>query len=409
MVDEKNIKKLFPFFANNPDEIYFDSAATTLKPQIVIDGVVEYYSKYGTNPHNTDSDLAFQTYQKFNQIRKKVQKFINAKDSNEIVFTSGTTFALNQIAFGLEDTIQPGDEILITYQEHGSNILPWYRLAKNKAATVNFIPLKNHTPDLSALSKMINEKTKVIAFANISNILGYEIDVVAISQKIRALNPNIIIVVDCAQGILHTKTDVQKWDVDFICFSAHKMFGPTGVGVLWGKIDHLKALPPLMVGGHMNARISSDELSYLLKEVPFCFEGGTQNIAGIFGFEKAIDFINKIGLDNIIAYEQQLKQYAVEQFNLKLKDKIIIYNPDAETGLLVFNVKNKFAQDVATHLGTINHITVRSGEHCSKLINQVIGESSTVRVSFSIYNNKEEIDKLVLALVNEQDFLGRLV
>ncbi|WP_338954512.1 aminotransferase class V-fold PLP-dependent enzyme [Spiroplasma endosymbiont of Polydrusus cervinus] len=409
MIDYKKIKKQFPFFKNNAEQIYLDSAATSLKPQVVIDAIGEYYANYGTNPHNIDSILGYKTNVQYDIVRKKIKQFINAKKVTEVIFTPGATYGLNQIAYGLSSKIMKDDEILITKQEHGANILPWYRLAQEKKAVVKFLPETNFRINLEQLATMITAKTKIVAFANVPNILGYENDSTAIIAMIRKINPAVIVVVDCAQGVMHMPTDVQKWDADFITFSAHKIFGPTGIGILWGKEELLLELKPLIVGGGMNARIDSDGLNYSVKKLPERLEAGTANIADIFGFGAAIDFINAVTLQEIITYTHQLKQYAIKQFNEKLKDKAIIYNADAKAATLVFNIKNVFCQDVAMHLGSRNNITVRSGDHCARLIGEVIPEKNTVRVSFSIYNSYEDIDLLVSDLIDEQDFLGRLV
>ncbi|WP_424526453.1 aminotransferase class V-fold PLP-dependent enzyme [Spiroplasma endosymbiont of Glossina fuscipes fuscipes] len=409
MIDYRKMRAEFPFFKNNADQIYLDSSATSLKPQIVIDAINNYYSHFGTNPHNTDSDLGYETHVQYEMIRDKIKHFINAKKNKEIIFTPGTTYSLNQIAFGLSDFLHEGDEILITKQEHGANILPWYRLALEKKVHVKFLAEKNFRIDLEQLAKVITAKTKIVSFANVPNILGYENDPIAIIAMIKKINPEVIVVVDCAQGIIHMPTDVQKWNADFITFSAHKIFGPTGIGILWGKEELLLKLKPLIVGGGMNARIEGNGLDYLLKGLPERLEAGSPNIADIFGFGAAIDFVNGLTLKEIINYTHQLKQYALEQFKEKLKDKVIIYNADVKAGTLVFNVKDVFCQDVATHLGSRNKITVRSGDHCARLIGEIIPEKNTIRVSFSIYNSYEDIDSLVIALANETAFLGRLV
>ncbi|KAI92819.1 aminotransferase class V-fold PLP-dependent enzyme [Spiroplasma melliferum] len=409
MIDYREIKKQFPFFKNNSEQIYLDSAATTLKPQVVINAINDYYTNYGTNPHNTDSDLGYKTNVQYELVRQKLQHFINAKKTSEIIFVPGATYGLNQIAYGLSSKITTGDEILITKQEHGANILPWYRLAQEKKAIVKFLPEINFQIDLKQLATVITAKTKIVSFANVPNILGYENDPTSIVAMIKKINPAIIVVIDCAQGVIHMPTDVQKWNADFITFSAHKIFGPTGIGILWGKEELLLQLQPLIVGGGMNAQIDSNSLYYSLKKLPDRLEAGSANIADIFGFGAAIDFVNSLTLTEIIKYNHQLKQYAIQQFNKKLKDKAIIYNADSKGPTLVFNIKNVFCQDVTMHLGSRNNITVRSGDHCARLIGTVILEKNTIRVSFSIYNSYEDIDLLVSALANEKDFLGRLV
>lgn len=409
MINNKKIRKLFPFFKNNPKEIYFDSSATSLKPQCVIDEITDYYTKYNTNPHNIDSELSYKTYKKLKNIRYQIAKFINAPCQKEIIFTSGTTFSINQIAFGISHLLLPEDIILITKQEHSSNILPWYRLAKINKIQIKFIPLNNFKINIIELKKMINSKVKIISFADISNTFGEIQNVDLIVKIIRKINPKIIIIIDCAQSIICRKIDVQKWDVDFIVFSGHKMFGPTGIGILWGKTKLLTKLEPLLLGGNMNSKIFNDGINYTLKNIPNMLEAGSLNIAGIFGLGKAIDFINKITIKQICEYTQNLKKYAVKMLKTKLKNKIIIYNENTMSSILLFNIKNFFAQDVSMHLGSIHHITVRSGEHCAKLIGDLIENKMTIRISFSIYNNKFEINKLIDSLIKEKYFLGKII
>lgn len=407
MINYKKIKKQFPFFKKNFKQIYFDSAATSLKPWVVINAINNYYINYGINPYNIDSNLGYKTNIKYNLIREKIKNFINAKKSSEIIFIPGTTFGLNQIAYGLSSKININDEILITKQEHLSNILPWYRLAKEKKAVIKFLPEKNFKINLKKLENVINNKTKIISFANVPNILGYKNDPTLITTIIKKINPKIIVIIDCAQGIISMPTDVQKWNVDFITFSAHKIFGPNGIGILWGKEELLLQLKTLIVGSRMNFKINNNKLNS--KNLPYILEAGSANIANIFGFGAAINFINKIGLKEIIKYNCYLKKYAVQQFNKKLKNKVIIYNANNKGQTLVFNIKNVFCQDVSMHLGNINNIIVRSGDHCAKLIDYVIPEKNTIRVSFSIYNSCKDIDLLVSAIENEKNFLGRLI
>lgn len=388
-------KKDFPIL--NTGIIYFDNAATTLKPQSVIDEVNSYYTNYSANAHRGDYKISQIVDDKLNLARQKVKEFINADEKEEIVFTSGATESLNVIIKGfLKNYLKAQDEILTTKAEHASLVLPLFSIVKQNGAVIKYIDLDaNLKVTLDNIKKGITKKTKAIVISHVTNVLG---DIRPIKEICKyAHKLGIIVVVDGSQSVPHEKVDVKDLDLDFLAFSAHKMLGPTGVGVLYGKEKYLKQVMPLIEGGGMNAFFDSlGNVEY--KELPEKLEAGTQNLSGILGFSKAIDYINSIGIDNIKKREIELKKYMVDKLsNLK---NVIIYNKDVENGIVTFNVKDVFAQDVAAYLDK-NNICVRVGNHCAKILSEVLGVKNTCRISLYFYNTKEEIDKLVELLDND--------
>lgn len=384
----------FPMLEKNL--IYLDNGATTLKPQCVIDSVVSYYREYCANAHRGDYSISQKVDSMYEGVREQVKNFIHAKNSSEIVFTSGTTDGLNRIVFGyFRKKLNPGDEVLITESEHASNVLPWFQLAKEKEIVVKYIPLDaHHEVTMDNVKKSITSRTKVISLAYITNVIG---DIRPMREIIDyAHQKGILVVGDGAQSMSHLKMNVTLDDIDFFVASAHKMYGPTGVGFLYGKFDLLNEMDPTSYGGGMNAMYLKD--GYVeLREVPTKFEAGTQNIAGVIGMGKAISYLENIGMNKIMKHEHELKNYLVSK--LKEFDNIIIYNEDTVGSIVTFNVKDIFSQDTAIYLDK-HHICIRSGNHCSKILNQVFDISNTCRVSLGIYNTYEEIDALVEALKN---------
>lgn len=384
----------FPVLKEN--YIYFDNGATTLKPKCVLDSISNYYTKYTANAHRGDYDFSLIVDDLYEKTRKDVKEFINAEKTKEIIFTSGTTYSLNQIIFGyFKDYLNENDEVLITKAEHASNILPWFELEEIKNIKVNYIPLnEKYELTLDNIKNTITPNTKVISIAHITNVVG---DIRNIKEIIKyAHQNNILVIVDGAQSIPHLKIDVQDLDIDFLAFSAHKMLGPTGVGVMYAKEKYLNNMKPLVFGGGMNASFSSDSIREY-KEIPYLFEGGTQNIEGVIAFDEAIKYLEKIGMDNISKYENELKKYAVKR--LKEIDDIIIYNENTESGIITFNMKDIFAQDLAVYLNKY-HICVRAGNHCAKILKDDLKIKNTCRISFYLYNTKEEIDYLIKVLKN---------
>lgn len=376
------------------DFIFFDNCATTLKPNIVVDETVKYYTEYTSNAHRGDYDNSIKVDTLYEETRTKVRKLINAESDSEIVFTSGATESLNLVVFGfMKYNLKKGDEVLLTKAEHASNVLPWLELANEKGIKVKYIPLnKDHKLDYDELVKMIGPKTKVISIAHVTNTIGDIRPVEKIGKLCK--DNNIYFVVDGAQSIPHFKVDVLKNNIDFLAFSAHKMLGPTGVGVLYGKYDLLNETRPINFGGGMNNIFeSTGEVEY--KSIPTRFEAGTPNIAGVIGFNRAIDYINSIGYDAIERQEKELRKYLID--NLKKIDNVILYNENSDTGIVLFNLKDIFPQDTSVYLNTY-HICVRAGNHCAKILKDELGIRNTCRISLYFYNTKEEIDVLIEAL-----------
>ncbi len=387
----------FPILNN--DIIYFDNGATTLKPKCVVEAMNDYYYNYGANIHRGDYKISLRASEEYEKVRDKVKDFINAKSSKEIVFTAGDTDSLNKIVFGfMKDYLNEGDEVLLTKSEHASNVLPWLELSKDKKIKISYIPLNdNHELTLEALTDTITDKTKVISIAHITNVVGDVRNIHEIS-KIAHKN-NIILVVDGAQSVPHMKTDVIKDDIDFLTFSAHKMLGPTGVGVLYAKEEYLEKMRPIEYGGGMNQYFEvTGEVEY--KSIPTRFEAGTPPIAEVIGLGSAIDYLQTIGMDKIYEYEKELKRYLVSK--LESNTKVILYNKSTDSGVLAFNLEGIFSQDTAIYLDHYN-ICVRAGNHCAKILKDEINIKNTCRISLYFYNTKEEIDKLVEVLEKSDD------
>lgn len=372
--------------------IYLDNAATTFKPQPVIDAVVKYYTEQSVNVHRGDYELSFIVDEAYDSTRKTVARFINAKPE-EIVFTSGASASLNLVAYGYgRKVLKAGDVILLTEAEHASNILPWFKVQEETGAAVEYIPLNEKGElTLENFKKAMHDRVKIVAIASSTNVLGYLAPMKEIVETAHAAGA--IVVCDGAQSVPHMPTDVQDWDVDFLAFSAHKLCGPTGVGVLYGKYDLLQKTEPFMLGGGSNARFDMCG-NLLLKEAPYKFEAGTPPIEGVLGMRAAIEYLEAVGMADIHAYELELKRYAASQ--LADLDQLILYNADSPSGLITFNAKNIFAQDAASYLNS-QGIAVRSGNHCAKILLNVLKTSETVRASLYFYNTKQEIDEFVKA------------
>lgn len=376
--------------------IYLDNGATTLKPRVLSETISDYYNNYSANAHRGDYDISLKVDTLYEKTRHLVKDFINAKSTKEIVFTSGTTDSLNRIINGyFKNILKENDEILITKSEHASNILPWFEVSDYNRAKVKYIPLDNEFKlTMENVKQAITDKTKVISIAHITNVVG---DVRPIKEIIEyAHSLGIIVVVDGAQSVAHTKIDVQDLDIDFLAFSAHKMCGPTGVGVLYGKEKYLQNLQPTIVGGGMNSSFSSDN-QRMYNELPHRLEAGTPNIAGVIGFGKIIEYLNNIGMENIRDYEVELRKYVIDK--LKQNPNIIIYNENSDSGIITINYKDVFAQDLAIYLNKYN-ICVRAGNHCAKILKEDLGIKNTCRISLYFYNDKSDIDALVSALNN---------
>lgn len=384
----------FEMLANNV--VYFDNGATTLKPKCVKEAICKYYTEYTANAHRGDYKNSAIVDSLYEGTREKVKNFINAKEASEIVFTSGTTNGMNMIVSGFfRNYLKKDDEVLITLSEHASNIIPWFILQKEIGIKVKYIPLnEQHEITVENFKNSITDKTKVVSLAYVTNVIGDERPIKEISKI--AHDNNIFVVVDAAQGAPHKKIDVQDDDIDFMAFSGHKMYGPTGIGVLYAKFDLLDKITPMNYGGGMNAMFTKD--GYVeLREIPTRLEGGTPNIEGVLGLGEAISYLENIGMDKINEYEKNLRKYLINELN-KI-DFIEVYNKNNDTNIVAFNIKGVFAQDAAIYLDKYN-ICVRAGNHCAKMLDNVFNVSNTVRISLSFYNTKEEIDLLINVLKN---------
>ncbi len=392
----------FPILSD--DLIYFDNGATTLKPISVIESNIEYYTKYSANAHRGDYDISQKVDSLYEETRDLVRDFINATRHEEIVFTSGATESLNMIVFGfMKNYLHKGDEVLLTKSEHASNVLPWYKLRDEIGIDIKFIELENNVVTLDKVKESISSKTKVISIAEITNTFG---DTRPIEQICELVHPlGILVVCDGCQSVPHKKTNVIESGVDFLAFSAHKMLGPTGIGVLYGKYELLNQMEPIILGGGMNSVFECD-LTYENKELPARLEAGTQNIAGILGLRKAIKYLNDIGMDNIHNYELELREYFIDK--LSEVDDVIIYNKDIVGNTILFNIKDIFSQDTSRYLNHY-HICVRAGNHCAKMVKDIIGVSNTCRVSLYFYNTKEEIDKFIEVIKNREDLMKVII
>ena len=386
------------------DIIYFDNGATTLKPKSVIDEVSNYYLNLSVNSHRGDYDLSLKVDELYENTRDLVKDFIHADKREEVIFTKGTTESMNMIVFGfMKNYLKPGDEVLITKTEHASNVLPWFTLEKELGIIVKYIPLVDYEVTLDMVRKYINSNTKVISLAWVTNTIG---DVRPIKEIVDlAHKNNILVVCDGAQGVPHMKTDVIDLDVDFLTFSAHKMLGPTGVGILYGKYEYLNQMLPINYGGGMNSFFESDK-SLEYKELPLRLEAGTMNISGILGFRKAIEYLNKIGMDNITNYEHELKKYLISE--LEKIDNVIIYNKNTQSGIVLFNICNIFSEDTSHYLNHY-HICVRAGNHCAKMVKDEIGIKNTCRISLYLYNTKEEIDRFIEVMKGNKDIFKVII
>lgn len=399
MLDTKKIRGQFPIFTYHPDLVYLDSAATALKPRVVIEAEREYLEKYSANIARGLYPLAETATEKFEVVREKVAHFINAKSSEEIIFTAGTTASIN-LALGLiAHTVKKSDNIVITEMEHHSNYLPWKELAQKKNVTLKVVPLtQDGELDISAFKKFLSKRTAIVAFSAVSNVLGAVNVVPEIVKMVRTINPKAIILVDAAQAVAHAPIQASRWDADFIAFSAHKIFSTTGVGILYGRKSLLETLRPIAFGGGMVLDACAPDTLY--KDSPYCFESGTPNIGGVIALGAAIGYIEKIGSKNILTHEKALTKYALKRLKEAFGKSITILGPKniaKRSGIIAFSFDNIHPHDVAHLLGEQN-ICVRAGEHCAAPLHRRLKLTATTRVSLSIYNNESDIDKLIDAL-----------
>ena len=385
--------------------IYFDNSATTFKPNSVLRAINDYYTKYTSNAHRGDYKTSLKVDTLYEETREKVRNLINANSSKEIVFTSGTTNSLNMVVFGFAKYfLNAGDEVIITKTEHASNVLPWMELADEIGIKVKYAPLdKNLKLQTDDLIKEITPNTKIVSLAHVTNTIGDVRDLEEMGKVLK--EKDICFIVDAAQSAGHRKIDVQKMNIDFLAFSGHKMCGPTGIGVLYGKEKLLEKMKPLNYGGGMNNYFESDG-SREYRSIPIKFEAGTQNIEGVIGLGAAIDYLEAIGFDTIESHEKELRKYLIQE--LEKIGNIEVLNKNSEAGNVLFNIKNVFPQDTAIFLDNYN-ICVRAGNHCAKLLKDELGIKNTCRISLYLYNTKEEIDKLIEALKNSKNIFDVVI
>ena len=392
------IKKDFPIFFDS-DLVYLDNAATTQKPQSVLDEVDSLYRDANANVHRALYSLGSEATERFENSRKKVAKYIGANSEKEIVFTSGTTESINLLARSIGNTLKPGDEILISEMEHHSNIVPWQMTAQRTGATLKYLSIKETGElDISNPEKYFTSNTKIISLTHMSNVLGTINPIKELSAKAHQVGA--IMIVDGAQGASHLPMDVQDLGCDFYAFSGHKMLGPTGIGVLWGKTEHLEEMDPFMGGGEMIDTVTMESSTW--NDIPYKFEAGTPNFAQAVGLGAAIDYLQNIGMDNIAAHEQMLIEYALGKLN-QIDGLRIHGSAKDRGGVISFNIDGIHPHDLAQFLNEDN-IAIRVGHHCAQPLLKTLGETATARMSFYIYNDESDVDKFCKSLVTIKNY-----
>ncbi|MCW1052813.1 cysteine desulfurase [Streptococcus anginosus] len=402
-LDVEAVRKDFPILnqiVNDEPLVYLDNAATTQKPRQVLRAITDYYENDNANVHRGVHTLAERATAAYEAARERVRSFIHAASTKEVLFTRGTTTGLNWVARYAESVLQPGDEVLISVMEHHSNIIPWQEACKETGARLIYAYLKDGMLDLADFQSKLTEKTRFVALAHVSNVLGVVNPIKEIAELVHQTNA--LLVVDGAQSVPHMKIDVQDLDVDFFAFSGHKMLGPTGIGVLYGKEELLEQMSPVEFGGEMIDFVYEQEATW--KELPWKFEAGTPNIAGAIGLAAAIDYLDKIGMETVHQYEQELIAYVFPK--LQAVEGLTIYGSEDLTqrsGVISFNLAGLHPHDVATALD-YEGVAVRAGHHCAQPLLSYLGVSATVRASFYLYNTKADCDKLVEALQKTKEF-----
>ena len=404
MFDIKKVREDFPILkrkVNGKPLVYFDNAATSQKPQVMIDALVDYYSNYNANIHRGVHTLSQEATSAYEEARLKIQQHFNASKSYEIILTSGTTHGINMVANGFSDLLEKGDEIIVSALEHHSNIVPWQMLCEKTGAVLKVIPMTlTGELEMDTFEKLLSSKTKLVFVNHVSNALGTINPIKQIIDK--AHQHGAAVLIDGAQATPHIKPDVHALDCDFYTCSAHKLCGPTGVGMIYGKEEWLNKLPPYQGGGEMISEVTFEKTTYA--DLPHKFEAGTPNIAGVIGFGVALDYMNSIGFDQIAAYEDELLTYATEKLNAI--DKVIIYGTSKEKAAVIsFNVEGLHPYDIGSIIDKLG-IAVRTGHHCAQPIMDYYKIPGTVRASFSFYNTKEEIDLFIEALLRAINMLS---
>ncbi|HFI0376559.1 TPA: cysteine desulfurase [Streptococcus suis] len=404
-MDLERIRKDFSILdqvVNDEPLVYLDNAATTQKPQQVLDVLADYYQKDNANVHRGVHTLSERATARYEAARQKVADFIQAKSSKEILFTRGTTTSLNWVAQFAKEILQPDQEVIISVQEHHSNIIPWQQACQQTGAKLRYVTLKDGELDVASLKSMLSEKTKFVSLAHVSNVLGSVAPIGEIAELVHEVGA--YLVVDGAQSVPHMAVNVQELDVDFYAFSGHKMLGPTGIGVLYGKEELLNLMSPVEFGGEMIDFVYEQSATW--KELPWKFEAGTPNIAGAIGLGAAIDYLTEIGMDAIQAHEAELVDYVFPK--LQAIPGLTIYGSQdlsKRTGVIAFNLDDLHPHDVATALD-YEGVAVRAGHHCAQPLLRYLQVPATVRASFYIYNTKADCDKLVEAIIKTKEFFN---
>jgi cysteine desulfurase/selenocysteine lyase len=404
MIEVSKIKKDFPVFKNQPDLIYLDSAATSLKPKKVIEKIIEYYQKYPANIHRGIYSISEKATLEYEKTREVIGDFIGGK-SSEIVFTRNTTESLNILAEGLTQRFtKRGDEILISIMEHHSNFVPWQAVSKKKGLKLKILDIdKEGKLEISKLKKLITRKTKIVSLSYVSNVLGTINPIKKISEIIKNKNKEILFVVDGAQAVPHFKVKVKDLGIDFLAFSGHKMLGPTGVGVLWGKEELLNEISPLNYGGGMIEKVEIEKT--IFQKAPFKFEAGTPDISAVIGLKEAVFYLEKIEMEEIEDHEKTLINLAMEKLKKEFGNKIKIYGPKERASVISFNFKNYHPHDVSQILAK-EKICIRAGHHCAMPLHKRLKTIATCRASFYLYNSKEDVEKLIEGLKKVEKTLG---
>ena len=400
MIDVKKIRENFIIYQKQPNLCYLDSAASSLKVKQAVDVIDRYYHTLGVNVHRGAYELAYEATKQYEDARITVSRFINSESEESIVFTRGTTSSLNLVAHGLSHQLHEGDEIITSELEHHSSILPWMVVAKKTQAKLVYIPLTDEGRiTVDNFKKVLSDRTKVVALTHVSNAMGYKTPIKEIAQL--AHQKKAIVILDAAQSVPHMKVDVKDLDVDFMAFSGHKMFGPSGVGVLYGKIHLLNALEPYEFGGEMADQVFKDSFTY--KDAPLRFEAGTPVISGAIGLAEAIRFIESIGMKSIEEHTRKLHQYTLT--HMKDIKGLTIYNLSADMPIINFNIDGVHPHDIATTLDQY-HINVRAGHHCAQLVTKFLHVNSTLRASFHVYNSYEDCDVFIKGLKEAIEFFS---
>ena len=409
-INPSQVQSDFPVFKNNPELAYLDSSATQLKPQVVIDKLVEYYSEYPSNIHRGIYKIAERASEEYEKSRDVVAEFIGAS-RDEVIFTRGTTESLNLLSYSLGQELKPNDEVVTTVMEHHANFVPWQHICKQRQAVLKIIDITDGGDlDVGAqfekLDHYISAKTKIVTLTYVSNVLGIINPVRELISAIRQINKDIIIIIDAAQAIAHIRLNVMALGADFVVFSGHKMVGPTGVGVLWGKMERLQTLPPFHYGGDMIELVSIEETTF--KQPPYKFEAGTPPIASVIAFASSIAYLKQYNFDDITTFEMELFDYTIKLLESELKDFVTIlgrHSTSAKIGVVSFYLNGVHPHDVA-QIASDHNVGIRAGHHCAMPLHTRLCAPASARASFYIYNTKQDVDKLLESLLEAKSLFS---